>query len=163
MFHTCLSTLIDQREVSHVILAQGGNPQASRGGHSGEKRPSVHFRSIFLATWSSNARPDSSYGLKHAGAGAQVKRYGSSDLGSALTFMGHHASLRPMERPRSWGNVECPRFLLPEPSRWATPFAPSISRYKETSEIEYAADTALDHMAVMDENESPVEVHLTKI
>ena len=40
------------------------------------------------------------------------------------------------------GNVECPRFLLPEPSRWATPFAPSISRYKETGEIEYVADTA---------------------
>jgi len=39
---------------------------------------------------------------------------------------------------------------------------PSISGYKETGEIEYAADTALDHMAVMDENESPVEVHLTK-
>ena len=34
---------------------------------------------------------------------------------------------------------------------------------KETGEIEYAADTALDHMAVMDENESPVEVHLRKI
>ena len=39
---------------------------------------------------------------------------------------------------------------------------PSISGYNETSEIEYAADTALDHMAVMDENESPVEVHVTK-
>jgi hypothetical protein len=39
---------------------------------------------------------------------------------------------------------------------------PSISGYKETGEIEYAADTALDHMAVTDENESPVEVHLTK-
>jgi len=25
--------------------------------------------------------------------------------------------------------------------------------------MEYATDTALDHMAVMDENESPVEVH----
>ena len=24
MIHTCLSTLISQREVSHVILAQGG-------------------------------------------------------------------------------------------------------------------------------------------
>ncbi len=33
----------------------------------------------------------------------------------------------------------------------------------ETGEIEYAADTAPDHMAVMDEIESPVEVHLTKI
>ena len=33
---------------------------------------------------------------------------------------------------------------------------------KETGEIEYAADTALDHVAMMDENESPVEVHLTK-
>ena len=40
--------------------------------------------------------------------------------------------------------------------------APSISGYKETREIEYAADTTLDHMAEMDENESPVEVHLTK-
>ena len=40
--------------------------------------------------------------------------------------------------------------------------APSISGYKETGEIEYAADTTLDHMAVMDENESPVEVHVTK-
>jgi hypothetical protein len=39
---------------------------------------------------------------------------------------------------------------------------PSISGYKETDEIEYAADTALDHMAVMDENETPVEAHLTK-
>ena len=29
-------------------------------------------------------------------------------------------------------------------------------------EIEYAADTALDHMAVMDENESPVEISVTK-
>jgi hypothetical protein len=28
--------------------------------------------------------------------------------------------------------------------------------------IMYAADTALDHMAVMDENESPVDVHVTK-
>ena len=26
----------------------------------------------------------------------------------------------------------------------------------------HRGDTALDHMAVMDENESPVEVHLTK-
>jgi len=40
--------------------------------------------------------------------------------------------------------------------------APSISGYKETSEIEHAADTALDHMAVMDENERPVELHLMK-
>jgi len=40
--------------------------------------------------------------------------------------------------------------------------APSISGYKETSEIEYAADTVLDHMAVMDENERPVELHLMK-
>ena len=39
---------------------------------------------------------------------------------------------------------------------------PSISGYKETGGIEYAADTALDHMAVMGEIESPVEVHLTK-
>ena len=39
---------------------------------------------------------------------------------------------------------------------------PAISGYKETGEIEYAADTALDHMAVTDENESPVEVHITK-
>ena len=38
----------------------------------------------------------------------------------------------------------------------------TISGYKETGEIEYAADTALDHMAVTDENESPVEVHITK-
>jgi hypothetical protein len=37
-----------------------------------------------------------------------------------------------------------------------------MSGYKETGEIEYAADTALDRMAVMDEIESPVEVHLTK-
>jgi hypothetical protein len=29
-------------------------------------------------------------------------------------------------------------------------------------EIEYAANIALDHMAVMDENERPVEVQLTK-
>jgi hypothetical protein len=28
--------------------------------------------------------------------------------------------------------------------------------------MEYATDTALDHMTVMDENESPVEVHITK-
>ena len=40
--------------------------------------------------------------------------------------------------------------------------APSMIGYKETGEIEYAADTARDHMAVMDANESPVEVQLTK-
>jgi len=28
--------------------------------------------------------------------------------------------------------------------------------------MEYATDTALDHMAVMDENESSAEVHITK-
>ena len=38
----------------------------------------------------------------------------------------------------------------------------AISGYKETGEIEYAADTALHSMAEMDESESPVEVHLTK-
>jgi hypothetical protein len=38
----------------------------------------------------------------------------------------------------------------------------SAQWFKETGEIEYAADTALDHMAVMDENESPVEAHLRK-
>ena len=36
------------------------------------------------------------------------------------------------------------------------------SELLETGELEYATDTALDHMAVMDENESPVEVHITK-
>jgi hypothetical protein len=27
--------------------------------------------------------------------------------------------------------------------------------------MEYATETALDHMPVMDENENPVEVHIT--
>jgi hypothetical protein len=38
----------------------------------------------------------------------------------------------------------------------------TTSVYKETGKIEYADDTALAHRAVTDENESPVEVQLTK-
>jgi len=54
-----------------------------------------------------------------------------------------------------------PVILLSEKSR-ASYQAPSISGYKETGEIGNTAGTALDLLGVTDENESLVEVHITK-
>jgi hypothetical protein len=59
----------------------------------------------------------------------------------------------PEEIPSELGRIICASF---------DGHSETTSVYKETGKIEYADDTALAHRAVMDENESPVEVQLTK-